>query len=92
MAAIFSIYKAKARFSKVIRQVREAKTITVSYRGKPVTEIGSVRRRRKSTMDEQLEDLERSGSLVRSTVPRRILGLVERRPGSLSRFLAERNE
>ena len=39
MALSYSIYEAKARFSEVIRQVREGKTVTVSYRGEPVAEI-----------------------------------------------------
>ena len=92
MALTYSIYEAKARFSEVIRQVREGKTVTVSYRGEPVAEIRSIRERRKPMLDERLKDLERSGSLVRSALPRRTFGPVERRPGALARFLAERGE
>ena len=92
MALNYSIYEAKARFSEVIRQVREGKTVTVSYRGEPVAEIRSIRRRRKPTLDERLKDLERSGSLVRSTIPRRMFRPVERRSGALSMFLAECGE
>ena len=86
----YSVYEAKARFSEVIRQVREGKTVTVSYRGEPVAEIRSIRRRQTPTLDERLDDLERNGSLVRSAIPRRTFRPVERRPGALSRFLAER--
>ena len=92
MTLNYSLYEAKARFSEVIRQVREGKTITVSYRGEPVAEIRSIRRRQKPTLDERLKELERSGSLVHSAIPRRKLRPVERRPGALSRFLAERGE
>ena len=92
MALNYSIYEAKARFSEVIRQVREGKTITVSYRGEPVAEIRSIQREQKPTLDERLKELERSGSLVHSAIPRRKLRPVERRPGALSRFLAERGE
>ena len=92
MTINYSLYEAKARFSEVIRQVREGKTITVSYRGEPVAEIRSIRRRQKPTLDERLKELERSGSLVHSAIPRRKLRPVERRPGALSRFLAERGE
>ena len=46
----------------------------------------------KSRADERLKDLERSGSLVRSALPRRTFWPVERRPGALARFLAERGE
>ena len=92
MNLTYSIYEAKARFSEVIRQVREGRTVTVSYRGEPVAEIRSIRRQREPTLDERLKDLERSGSLVQSTVPRETFRPVERRPGALARFLAERGE
>ena len=39
MGISYSVHKAKARFAEVIRQVREGKTVTVSYRGEPVAEI-----------------------------------------------------
>ena len=39
MEIIYSASEAKARFAEVIRQVREGKTVTVSYRGEPVAEI-----------------------------------------------------
>ncbi len=90
MALNYSIYEAKARFSEVIRKVREGRVVTVSYRGEPVAEIRSVGR--EPTLDERLEDLERSGSLVRSAHPRQTFRPVARRPGALSRFLAEREE
>ena len=56
MALNYSIYEAKARFSEVIRHVREGKTVTVSYRGEPVAEIRSIRERRKPRLDERLKD------------------------------------
>ena len=92
MALNYSIYEAKARFSEVIRQVREGKTVTVSYRGEPVAEIRSIRHGQNPTLDERLIDLERSGELVHSAIPRQTLQPVERRPGALSRFIAERGE
>ena len=92
MTLNYSIYEAKARFSEVIRQVREGKTITVSYRGEPVAEIRSIRRGQKPTLEDRLKELERNGSLVHSAIPRRKLRPVGRRPGALSRFLAERGE
>ena len=92
MALTYSIYDAKARFSEVIRQVREGRTVTISYRGEPVAEIRSIHRRPELALDKRLEDLERNGSLVRPTLPRRTFLRVERRPGALARFLAERGE
>ena len=92
MVLNYSIYEAKARFSEVIRHVREGRTLTVSYRGEPVAEIRSIERRQTPTLDERLDDLGRSGSLVRPAIPRRTFRPVARRPGALERFLAERGE
>ena len=92
MSTTYSIYEAKARFSEVIRQVRNGKTVTVSYRGEPVAEIRAIPQETKLTLDERLRELERRGSLVRSSMARRTVEPVERRPGTLARFLAERDE
>ena len=90
MPITYSTYEAKARFSEVLRQVRAGKTITVSYRGEPVAEIRPIQTP-PVTMEERLDELERRGILVRSDEPRQPLCAVERRPGALDRFLAERN-
>lgn len=92
MVLNYSIYEAKARFSEVIRQVREGRTVTVSYRGEPVAEIRSIERRREPTLEERLDDLERDGCLVRAANPEQPFRPVARRPGALARFLAERGE
>ena len=92
MALNYSIYEAKARFSEVIRQVREGRTVTVSYRGEPVAEIRSIERQPKPTLDEKLKDLERNGCLVRPELSRRRFLPIEHRAGALSRLLAERDE
>ena len=91
MGISYSTYEAKARFSEVLRLVREGRTVTVSYRGEPVAEIRSIRRQ-PATMEERLEDLERRGVLVRSGQPRSPIAATARRPGALERFLAERGE
>ena len=90
MGIIYSAYEAKARFAEVIRQVREGKTVTVSYRGEPVAEIRPIQPE-PATIEQRLGDLERRGILVRSSEPRRPLRAVTRRVGALERFLAERN-
>ena len=91
MSLNYSTYEAKARFSEVLRQVREGKTVTISYRGEPVAEIRAIRKE-PVTIEERLDDLERRGILVRSGEPRKALGAVGRRPGALRRFLDEREE
>lgn len=92
MAMIYSVYEAKARFSEVIRQVREGKTVTVSYRGEPVAEISPIARQAEPSLDQRLRDLERRGALIPSRANRQTLEPVVRRPGALARFLAERRE
>ena len=92
MTLIYSTHEAKARFSEVIRHVREGKTVTVSYRGEPVAEIRTIQRHRQQTIDERLDDLQRRGVLVRSGPPAPTLQPAARRPGALARFLAERGE
>ena len=90
MGLLYSTYEAKARFSEIIRQVREGKTVTVSYRGEPVAEIRSIRRDRE-TLEQRLDDLSRRGIVVPSGQPKAPLTMLERRPGALRRFLEDRN-
>ena len=92
MGITYSAYDAKARFSEVLRQVRDGKTVTVSYRGKPVAEIRAIRDS-PVTIEARLDDLERQGIVVSSGAePRKPMEAVGRRPGALKRFLAERDE
>lgn len=92
MARIYSIYEAKARFSEVIREVREGETVTVSYRGEPVAEIRAIPREEGPSLEGRLDDLQRRGALVPSGVPKQEFRMAARRPGALERFLAERRE
>ena len=91
MGISYSVHKATAWFAEVIRQVREGKTVTVSYRGEPVAEVRPIQPK-PAMIERRLEDLERRGVLVGSNEPRRPLQAVARRPGALERFLAERND
>ncbi len=92
MAATYSTYEAKARFSELLRQVREdGQTITVTYRGDPVAEVRPLPRK-KQTIEERLDELERRGELTRSNEPRRPIRMGKPSPGVLARFLSDRNE
>lgn len=92
VARTYSIYEAKARFSEVIREVREGQTVTVTYRGEPVAEIRAIRQSKAPTLDERLDRLERRGALVRPARARSNFRMVADRPGALARFLTERAE
>lgn len=91
MKLIYSTYEAKARFSEVLRHVREGRTVTVSYRGEPVAEIRPTQQG-PETIEDRLDELERRGILVSSGQPEQSLMALARRPGALQRFLDERNE
>ncbi len=89
MSITYSTYEAKAKFSEIIRSVRDGKTVTVSYRGEPVAEIRPLQRA--ATIEQRTLELERKGVLV---------GPRERRvpfeggthvPGALEAFLRERD-
>ena len=90
MTLTYSIAQARTRFSEVIRQVREGRTVTVTYRGKPVAEIRPLERGRERTLEERLEELRRTGCLVPAANAKQPFRPVARRPGALARFLAER--
>ena len=90
MNLTFSTYEAKARFSEVIRLVREGRTVHISYHGKPVAEIRPIEGKKKS-LEEHLDELERRGVIVPAAKPGPFrAGPVVRRPGALQRFLDER--
>lgn len=89
VADLYSVYEAKARFSEVIRQVREGRTIAISYRGEPVAEIRPVRKA--ESFEARLEDLRRQGILIRFEGPPRDFVTGKPSPGALDRFLSERD-
>ena len=91
MLCEYSVSEAKTHFSQMLREVREGKTVTISYRGKPVAEIRSIQCG-PLAVEERLEDLERRGILARSAGPRQPFKMGPRRPDALKRFLAERDE
>ena len=91
MKKTYSLYEAKARFSEIIRQVRERNaTVTVSYHGKPVAEIRPVDRAAAGAIEQRLGELEARGALIRSA-RRPHFPRVAKRPGALARFLEDRD-
>ena len=90
----YSTYEAKAKFSEILRRVRErGETVLVSYHGRPVAEIRPLAQESADEpLAERLERLRDAGVVSRGAAPRGGLRKVARRPGALSRFLAERDE
>ncbi|MXZ61869.1 MAG: type II toxin-antitoxin system prevent-host-death family antitoxin [Acidobacteria bacterium] len=91
MNLTLSTYEAKARFSEVIRLVREGRTVHISYHGKPVAEIRPIQEERKKTLEEHLDDLERQGVVSPAKDPNAPIEPIAHRPGALQRFLDERD-
>ncbi len=90
MVATYSTYDAKAKFSEVIRRVRDGETVIVSYHGDPVAEIKPIERP-KTSQEERNAELERRGVLIRARRPREPFKPSAHRPGALKRFLEERH-
>lgn len=91
MNVVYSTYEAKARFSEVLRLVREGTTVTVSYRGDPVAEIRPLEKA-SGTVEEHFARLEKRGILVPPRGTRKPLKTGAPKPGALARFLADRGD
>lgn len=90
MRDTYSLYEAKARFSAIIRRVREGHRVVVTLHGEPVAEIRPVEST-SSGLEHRVMQMAERGILVRPSgkaiPPHRVV----RRPGALKRFLADRD-
>ena len=89
MTDTYSTYEAKAKFSEILRKVREGKHVLITYRGKEVAEIKPIEEKQK-TLEEKLQELEARGLITRAVNPNAPLNPIAKRPGALNRFLEER--
>lgn len=90
MRYTYSLYEAKAKFSALVRKVREGHHVTITLRGEPVAELRPV-----ATVEgglaARLAELEERGVLVPPVDSRASFKAVAKRPGALKRFLDERD-
>ena len=84
----YSTYEAKARFSELLRKVREGRTVTITYHGNPVAEIRPLAQ--EEDLDSRKASLAARGLLVRGRGLQGKLGPIAHRPGALQRFLEDR--
>ncbi len=91
MRLLYSTSEAKARFSEVLRHVREGRTVTISDRGDPVAEIRPLSKK-PTTLDARVAELERRGAIVPPVGPPEPFTPGPRQPGTLAEFLADRGE
>ena len=91
MAPTYSTYQAKAKFSEVLRIVREGTAVTITYRGDPVAEIRPAGPRKRS-LEERFEDLASRGIISPAEDPNApLVPGKDRVPGALEDFLAHRH-
>jgi prevent-host-death family protein len=86
----YTTYEAKARFSELLKKVREGRTITVTYRGEAVAEIRPLDRN--SGTLARIKWLESRG--VVGPPGKRggdLMPVGPAKPGALQRFLDERD-
>jgi len=91
MRDTYSLYEAKAKFSAIVRQVREGRRVIVTLHGKPVAEIRPIPPG-EGDQAARLDDLAERGILVRPKDDSGVMRPVAKRAGALKRFLAEREE
>ena len=89
MGKSYSVYEAKAKFSEMIRRVREGQTVTVSYHGEPVAEVVPIAPVRRGFVD-RVRRLEDRGVVVRQDGREGQLSAIADRRGALERFLVDR--
>ena len=89
MSDTYSTYDAKARFSEVIRKVRRGQRVVIEYHGEPVAEIVPMAPAPQS-LAARVAALERAGAIAPAPGGSAYRP-VARRPGSLKRFLGERD-
>ncbi len=90
MSKWYSVYEAKAKFSEIIRKVREGRTVTVTYHGEPVAEVRPIAPVG-AGLEDRVRQLEDRGVVVRPGVREGKLRPIARRHGALERFLADRD-
>jgi prevent-host-death family protein len=89
MTETYSTYEAKAKFSEIMRKVREGKHVYISYRGKEVAEIRPLEK--EDSLESRIRRLEERGVVGPRTSPKGKLEPIADRPGALERFLESRD-
>ena len=83
----YSAYEAKAKFSELLRRVRDGESVRISYHGRAVAEMRPVY---DAGPEQLLADLEEQGILDRPAAPTGRLEPLTKKAGALRRFLESR--
>jgi len=89
MGKSYSLYEAKAKFSEVVRKVREGKRVVISYRGEAVAEIRPIEQS-PACLSDSLAQMESEGILSGPAACEGNLYPLVSKPGALKRFLESR--
>jgi antitoxin (DNA-binding transcriptional repressor) of toxin-antitoxin stability system len=84
----YSSYDARAKFSEILRRVRAGETVRITYHGEEVAEIRRIEA--PATTAAAVERLVAAGIIDSSEYERGPIEPLATRPGSLERFLADR--
>ena len=90
MTDTYSTYEAKAKFSEIMRKVREGNHVYITYRGREVAEIKPIEKK-EETLEDRIQMLRERGVIVDARNPQAPLKPIAKRPGALKRFLEERD-
>ena len=91
MPTTYTTYEAKAKFSEIMRRVRNGERVIVSYHGTEVAEIRPIEQSK--PLESTLREMESEGILSPASPPSAFSGdlvPLARRPGALDRFLESR--
>jgi prevent-host-death family protein len=86
----YSTYEAKARFSELMRLVREGRSVVITYHGKPVAELRPARTA--EGLQSRIERLRATGRITGGGGPIGPLAPLVKRAGPTRRFLEERED
>ena len=86
----YSTYEAKARFSEILRKVRDGRRVIVTHHGRQVAEIRPVEPEPQG-LAARLAQFERDGVVKPAAAPATRPSLAARRSGALARFVRSRD-
>ena len=86
----YSTYEAKARFSELMRQVREGRSVLITYHGKPVAELRPLQP--VEGVESRIRRLRASGRIVGGDQRPAHFAPLLKRAGAARRFLDGRED
>ena len=89
MSGTYSTYEAKARFSELMRKVRNGQRVTISYRGEAVAELRPIYQ--PDDPAKVLREMDEEGVLAPPRAPLGRLEPLAQKRGALKRFLETRD-